>query len=94
MLSGRDMAFSTGQMEVVMRGCGSMMSLKERGFLHMEKEMFIKESLRTIWQMEKASTQAQMGTNIRVCSKMTYKKARVKKSGVMALNLKETFQME
>jgi hypothetical protein len=89
-----DMESSSGSMELTMKATGSSIKLRGRELSGMQREMFTEENLRTIWPTVTESIHILTDLATRVNSKMTSKKVKEKRSGLMVQNTLVNIIME
>ena len=75
------MEFNIGMMVLIMKDNGHLTKLKEKVLFGMQKEMFTTENLKMIWLMDMVNILILMDLNIKVNSKMMFKKDKEKKNG-------------
>jgi hypothetical protein len=75
------MEFNIGMMVLIMKDNGLLTKLKEKVLFGMQKEMFTTENLKMIWPMDMVNILILMDLNIKVNSKMMFKKDKEKKNG-------------
>jgi len=83
-LSDMGMGFSTGSIELTMRGSGVIIRLRGRAHSGMLREMSIGESSKMIWRMAMESIFIVMEVSIRESLRMMSRRGMGRKSGLMA----------
>ena len=81
-----DMVFNIGQMVHIMKVTGIIIKLRVKELSGMLRATFIEVNLKMIWLMGMESILILMVQNTKVSSEMMFKKAMVKKNGLMVPN--------
>ena len=91
---GTVMEYSTGLMAHITKASGTSTKLKDKEFSGMQKEMFTRATSEMIWLMDMESILTSTAAGIKENSKMMYKKAMVRRSGLMELSMLVLIKME